>query len=66
LHKKWNCTPLAFLKINQLTQFRDKVYQNFNNDKRTDMLMDLADALRNDTTAKTAAALTLNPHFRLK
>ncbi len=30
---------------NQLQQFRSEVYQNFNNYKRTDTLMDLVDAL---------------------
>jgi hypothetical protein len=35
------------MKTKQLTQFRDEVYQNFNNYKRTDMLMDLVDALSN-------------------
>ena len=49
---------------NQLKQFRNEVYQNFNNCKRTDTLMDLMDALSSNTTAKTAVELTLNPHFR--
>jgi hypothetical protein len=55
---------LEFVKTNQLTQFRYEVYQNFNNCKRTDTLMDLVDALSSNTTAKTAVELTLNPHFR--
>jgi hypothetical protein len=49
---------------NQLKQFRNEVYQNFNNCKRTDTLMDLMDALSSNTTARTAVELTLNPHFR--
>ena len=52
------------MKTNQLKQFRNEVYQNFNNCKRTDTLMDLVDALSSNTTAKTAVELTLNPHFR--
>ena len=52
------------MKTNQLKQFRNEVYQNFNNCKRTDMLMDLVDALSSNTTAKTAVELSLNPHFR--
>ena len=48
----------------QLTQFRDKVYQNFNNYKRTDTLMDLVDALSSNTTAGTVVELSLSPHFR--
>jgi len=52
------------VKTKQLTQFRDEVYQNFNNYKRTDMLMGLVDALSSNTTARTAVELTLNPHFR--
>lgn len=52
------------MKTKQLTQFWDEVYQNFNNYKRTEMLMDLVDALSSNTTAKTAVELTLNPHFR--
>lgn len=49
---------------NQLQQFRSEVYQNFNNYKRTDTLMDLVDALSSNTTAKSVVELTLNPHFR--
>ena len=49
---------------NQLKQFRNEVYQNFNNCKRTDTLMDLMDALSSNTTARTVVELTLNPHFR--
>jgi len=49
---------------NQLKQFRNEVYQNFNNCKRTDTLMDLMDALSSNTTAHTVVELTLNPHFR--
>ena len=52
------------VKTNQLQQFRNEVYQNFNNCKRTDTRMDLVDALCSNTTAKTAVELTLNPHFR--
>jgi hypothetical protein len=48
----------------QLQQFRDKVYQNFNNYKRTDTLMDLVDALSSNTTAKSVVELTLNPQFQ--
>jgi len=54
----------VFVTTNQLKQFRNEVYQNFNNCKRTDMLMDLVDALSSNTTAKTAVELSLNPHFR--
>jgi hypothetical protein len=49
---------------NQLQQFRDKVYQNFNNYKRTDTLMDLVDALSSNTTARSVVELTLNPQFQ--
>lgn len=49
---------------NQLQQFRDEVYQNFNNYKRTDTLMDLVDALSSNTTAKSVVELTLNPQFQ--
>lgn len=49
---------------NQLKQFRNEVYQNFNNCKRTDTLMDLVDALSSNTTARTVVEVTLNPHFR--
>jgi len=49
---------------NQLKQFRNEVYQNFNNCKRTDTLMDLTDALSSNTTADTVVEFTLNPHFR--
>ena len=52
------------MKAKQLTQFRDEVYQNFNNCKRTDTLMDLVDALSSNTTARTVVELSLNPHFR--
>ena len=52
------------VKTNQLKQFRNEVYQNFSNCKRTDTLMDLVDALSSNTTARTAVELTLNPHFR--
>jgi hypothetical protein len=52
------------VKTKQLTQFRREVYQNFNNCKRTDMQMDLVDALSSNTTARTVVALSLNPHFR--
>jgi hypothetical protein len=49
---------------NQFQQFRDEVYQNFNNYKCTDTLMDLVDALSSNTSAKTVVELTLNPQFR--
>lgn len=52
------------MQTNQLTQFRDEVYQNFNNSKRTDALMDLVDALSSNTTARTVVELSLSPHFR--
>ena len=52
------------MTTNQLKQFRNEVYQNFNNCKRTDMLMDLVDALSSNTTAKSVVELSLNPHFR--
>jgi hypothetical protein len=55
---------LKFVKTKQLTQFRYEVYQNFNNCKRTDTLMDLVDALSSNTTARTVVELSLNPHFR--
>lgn len=55
---------MQFVKTKQLTQFRDEVYQNFSNCKRTDTLMDLVDALSSNPNAKTAVELTLNPHFR--
>ena len=48
---------------NLLQQFRDEVYQNFNNFKRTDTLMDLVDALSNNTTARSVVELTMNPQF---
>ena len=48
----------------QLQQFREEVYQNFNNDKRTDTLMDGVDALSSNTTAKSVVELTLNPQFQ--
>jgi len=49
---------------NQLQQFRSEVYQNFNNYKRTDTLMDLVDDLSSNTTAKSVVELTLNPQFQ--
>lgn len=49
---------------NLLQQFRDEVYQNFSNYKRTDTLMDLVDALSSNTTAKSVVELTLNPQFQ--
>jgi hypothetical protein len=49
---------------NQLQQFRSEVYQNFNNYKRTDTLMDLVDALSSNTIAKSVVELTLNPQFQ--
>lgn len=52
------------MNTNPLTQFRYEVYQNFNNCKWTDTLMDLVDALSSNTTARTVVELTLSPHFR--
>lgn len=52
------------MKTKQLTQFRDEVYQNFNNCKRTDTLMDVVDALSSNTNARTVVELSLSPHFR--
>jgi hypothetical protein len=49
---------------NLLQQFREQVYQNFNNFKRTDTLMDLVDALSSNTTARSVVELTLNPQFQ--
>jgi hypothetical protein len=49
---------------NQLQQFRSEVYQNFNNYKRTDTLMDVVDALSSNTTAKSVVELTLSPQFQ--
>jgi hypothetical protein len=49
---------------NQLQQFREEVYQNFNNYKRTDTLMDLVDTLSSNTTAKSVVELTLSPQFQ--
>lgn len=49
---------------NQYQQFRDEVYQNFNNYKRRDTLMDLVDALSSNTTGKSVVELTLNPQFQ--
>jgi hypothetical protein len=49
---------------NQLKQFRNEVYQNFNNYKRSDTLMDLVDALSSNTTAKSVVELTLSPQFQ--
>jgi hypothetical protein len=49
---------------NQLQQFRHEVYQNFNNYKRTDTLMDLVDALSSNTTPKSVVELTMNPQFQ--
>jgi hypothetical protein len=49
---------------NQLQQFRSEVYQNFNNYKRTNTLMDLVDALSSNTTAKSVVELALTPQFQ--
>jgi hypothetical protein len=49
---------------NLLQQFRDEVYQNFNNYKRTDPLMDIVDVLSSNSTAKSVVELTLNPQFQ--
>jgi len=46
----------------QLEQFRQQVYQNFNN--RADTLMDLVDALSSNTSATSVVELSLNPAFR--
>lgn len=49
---------------NQLTQFRDEVYQNFKTYKRTDTLMDLVDAISSNTTSKSVVELSLSPQFQ--
>src|SRR3990172_2452490 len=46
----------------QLEQFRQQVYQNFNN--RADTLMELLDALSSNTSAASVVELSLNPAFR--
>ena len=48
--------------ISQLEQFRQQVYQNFNN--RSDTLMDLVDTLSSNTSASSVVELSLNPAFR--
>ncbi len=49
-------------EITQLVQFRQSVYQNFDN--RADTLMDLVDALSSNISAQSVVQLSLNPHFR--
>ena len=49
-------------EITQLIQFRQSVYQNFDN--RADTLMDLVDALSSNISAQSVVQLSLNPHFR--
>ena len=46
----------------QLTQFREEVYQNFN--KRSDTLMDLVDAISSNTQARSVVELCLEDSFR--
>jgi hypothetical protein len=46
----------------ELEQFRQSLYQNFNN--RADTLMELVDALCSNIAARTAVELTLAPYFR--
>lgn len=46
----------------QLTQFRERVYQNFN--KRADALMDLLDALSSNNRARSVVELSLEACFR--
>lgn len=46
----------------QLTQFREQVYQNFN--KRADTLMDLLDAISSNTQARSVVELSLQDCFR--
>lgn len=45
-----------------LVEFRQQVYQNFNN--RADTLMDLLDALCSNVTGQSVVELSLNPAFR--
>ena len=49
-------------KKHLLTQFRYRLYQNFN--KRADSLMDLLDAICSTTNARSPAELSLSPHMR--
>ena len=46
----------------EFEQFRDKLYQSFNN--RRDTVMDLVDALAANTTARSPVELSLSPLFR--
>jgi len=48
--------------VTQVEQFRQQVYQNFNN--RADTMMDLVDALCSNTSAHSVVELSLNPCFR--
>ncbi len=48
--------------IQQLTQFRYRLYHNFNN--RADSLMELVDAMCSNTTARSVVEYTLTPCFR--
>ena len=49
-------------EITRLVQFRQSVYQHFNN--RADTLMDLVDALSSNTSGQSVVELSLNPRFR--
>ena len=51
---------------NHLQQFNSEVYQNFNNYKWTDILIDLVDALSSNATAKSVVGLTLHRQFQWK
>ena len=46
----------------QLVQFRQRLYQHFNN--RADTLMELIDALCSNPTAQSVVELSLTPRFR--
>jgi hypothetical protein len=48
--------------IAQLVEFRQSMYQQFDN--RADTLMDLVDALSGNTTAQSVVELSLQPSFR--
>lgn len=50
------------ISTHPLEQFRQRVYQNFNN--RADTLMELVDALSSNTDASSVVELSLNPAFR--
>ncbi len=47
--------------ITQLEQFRQRVYQSFDN--RADAIMELIDALSSNTTARSVVELSLSPYF---